>query len=133
MYDHSRTLYTELRPLLRPAGPDTAARRRLLLRACEGSVVRLVRDPHGPSARAAVEHLFADVRTLVRPSEQLTALRLIERRLVALRDALRNGASREGVGRCAAVNRRGAPCAREAVGGSRFCPSHRPPEERNGG
>ena len=127
MYDKSRDLYTSLTPLLWADGSDPARSRRLLLRACENAVQVLAQRPEAP--HAAARRLFADVRTMVAPAHQLAALRLIEERLESLGGvfAAQAGPS-DGPGMCIGTNRRGEPCRRPALPGSRHCPSHRPAE-----
>jgi hypothetical protein len=123
MYDISRGIYQSLRPYVAGAPADIERRRRLLLRSCEAAVRLVAADPAAPGH--AARHLFRDVRTLLHPARQLEALTVIERRLAAVAETLSTGAQEVAIGLCAATNRKGKPCGREATKGSRYCPSHR--------
>jgi len=127
MYDISRGIYQSLRPYVAGAADDLPRRHRLLLRSCEAAVRLVAEDPAAPAH--AARHLFRDVRTLLHPARQLDALTVIERRLTAVAETLAAGAQTAAMGLCAATNRKGKPCAREAMKGSRYCPSHRAREE----
>ena len=70
--------------------------------------------------------LFGDVRTYFTIGRQADILRVIERhveRAAAILDAGRAAAEAEQ--NCAGRNRLGEPCRRQAVNGSRYCPTHR--------
>ncbi|MGI9538706.1 MAG: hypothetical protein ACR2N6_00985 [Miltoncostaeaceae bacterium] len=123
MYEHSRSLYRELKPYLLPDRPGSATMRRSLLGACEGTLVQLASDK--PPA-APVKQLFTAVRGLVPAQHQMGVFSIIDQRVTGLAAELER--RREIAGgsllRCAANNRRGLPCGREPLQGSRYCPSH---------
>ncbi|HWH14683.1 MAG TPA: hypothetical protein VNT51_08045 [Miltoncostaeaceae bacterium] len=123
MYEFSRDIYQALRPYVAGTPEDLPRRRRILLHACEGAVRLVAAHPDSPGH--AARHLFREVRTLLHPAHQLEALTLIEVRLELARAALADGGTDNAMGLCAATNRKGKPCRREAMKGSRYCPSHR--------
>jgi len=131
VFERSRDLYRELKPLAIPDPRRTGRSDRLLLSACERSVVRIARELPGDPRPA--RQLFAEVRFLFPVQQQLNCYRIIDRHLTAALTAFEAdggpGGSRLGVLRCASVNRRGRPCARQRRQGSLYCPSHRHFEE----
>jgi hypothetical protein len=126
MYQFSRAIYRELKPhaLSDPSG--RARVERTLLTACESTLERLAKDRRY-FARPA-ESLFAEVRGLFPPREQLTAFRIIDARIGDALEYLRAEAEREGDGenllRCRATTRKGKACRRVPLANSRYCPSH---------
>ncbi|HWH13229.1 MAG TPA: hypothetical protein VNT51_00670 [Miltoncostaeaceae bacterium] len=120
MYEHSRRLFTALRPLLAPS-PDPLATKRSLLRYCEAAVRRLGDDE---SPGRVVQRLFLEVRPLIAPSDALQALDVVERAVHGLHHAAL-AARVAPIMRCAAVNRRQEPCGRDALRGHPYCASHR--------
>lgn len=126
MYEHSRSLYRALKPLLIHDVGHAGMLERRLLRVCEDSVERMAEDARllpSPS-----RHLFRSVRTLIRAQDQLRAYVLIERELGRATEWFRaeRRANGPNLRRCAALNRRGQPCEREPLRGGRHCPSHAP-------
>ena len=126
MYEHSRGLFRLLKPELMPDPGHPGRPVRLLRDACEGSVERMAMDPRfRPYAARA---LFRQVRFLFPLHRQLSAFRLIEGGVVEVADQLdaeRESDGRQNLLRCAAANRKGKPCGREPMRGSRYCPSHK--------
>jgi hypothetical protein len=129
MYQFSRSMYRELADFVTPdqnCGAVGAKAR--LLGSCEAAVERLASDRHY-FARPA-RSLFNDVRTLFPLSKQLVAFSVIERHMRLAADYVdlhaRGGHSLTGVPLiCHATTRRGTPCQREPLPGSRYCPSHK--------
>src|SRR2546423_13501263 len=129
MYQFSRSMYRELAEFVVPdsncrLGPTKAR----LLTSCEAAVERLASDRHY-FARPA-RSLFNDVRMLFPLSKQLVAFSVIERHMRLATDYVdqhaRSGTSLTGVPLiCHATTRRGTPCQREPLPGSRYCPSHK--------
>jgi hypothetical protein len=99
-----------------------------LLGSCEAAVERLATDRHY-FARPA-RSLFNDVRTLFPLGKQMIAFSVIERHMRLAADYVdlhaRGGHSLTGAPLiCHATTRRGTPCQREPLPGSRYCPSHK--------
>ena len=113
-----RSLYRGLADLL--DGSDRADRL-YLLRACEAAIRRIVLDDN-PAAYPA-RSLFRETRHLFGVSEQARALAVIEAHVVAAQGYAERTADQR-TRRCGAFSRKGAPCRREALRSSRFCPSH---------
>ena len=129
MYQFSRSMYRELADFVQPdhgyAVVDAKAR---LLTSCEAAVERLAADRHY-FARPA-RSLFNDVRMLFPLNKQLVAFSVIERHMRLAADWVdlqaRTGHSVTGAPLiCHATTRRGTPCQREPLPGSRYCPSHK--------
>jgi hypothetical protein len=127
VFEISRDLYRELKPMVIADSKHPGRSERVLLAACEQTIARLARDLRRYPRPA--RHLFANVRFLFPVQEQLTCYRIIERHLSAALDVLEAEAGpdtgRIGALRCASINRKGRPCGREPLRGSRFCPSHK--------
>jgi hypothetical protein len=129
MYQFSRSMYRELSAFVVPdqnCAVGTARTR--LLTSCEAAVERLASDRHY-FARPA-RSLFNDVRILFPLSKQLVAYRVIERHMRLAGDYVdlqaKTGHSLTGAPLiCHATTRRGTPCQREPLPGSRYCPSHK--------
>jgi hypothetical protein len=119
MYEHSRTLFTELKPLLRD--PDAPVGKRQLLRCCEGAVQQL---RQGTEPERASRLAFREVRPLLALNRALEALEVMQRQLAELQAAL-DQARTAPLAKCAATNRKGAPCGRDALRGRPYCASHR--------
>jgi hypothetical protein len=136
MYQFSRSIYRELAADVVPErGQDAVLARRRLLRTCEAAVERLAADRHyfARPARA----LFREVRSLFPIAQQLRALRVIEL-YVGLAHQYVDEHARAGVTFdgsplcCHASTRRGTPCQRAPLPGSKYCPSHKHLEEEAG-
>lgn len=127
MYELSRDLYRALKPSVIPDPRQPGRSERLLLAACEQTVERIARDLRRYPRPA--RHLFAQVRFLFPLQEQLQAYRIIEDHVQAALERLEAevgpDAGRATALRCASINRKGKPCGREPLRGSRFCPSHK--------
>jgi hypothetical protein len=99
-----------------------------LLSSCESAVERLANDRHYFARPART--LFNDVRMLFPLNKQMLAYSVIERHMRLAADfvdqAAREGSSLTGEPlECHATTRRGTPCRREPLPGSRYCPSHK--------
>jgi hypothetical protein len=128
MYQFSRSIYRELSTFVVADQAGAGAARNRLLTSCEAAVERLAADRHY-FARPA-RSLFNDVRMLFPLNKQLLAYSVIDRhmRLAANYVELqaRIGHSLSGAPLiCHATTRRGTPCQREPLPGSRYCPSHK--------
>ncbi len=126
MYELSRALYRELRPLLAVDQRSPGRVERLLLEACEQTLEGIAGGLHYfPSAAA---HLFADVRFLFPVRDQIRVRAIIGVRVGKAQEELGEAQAIEGLNgrrRCLALTAQGAPCRREAQHSSRYCSSHR--------
>lgn len=130
MYQFSRGVYRELLPLLdRCYGERSAFEVRLrLLRACEASVERLVRDRE--YFARPTQTLFGDVRCYFSVCRQEQVLTIVDRYMV-LADEFVSALPRHGVDslghplQCRALTRRGTACQRNPLPVNGYCPSHR--------
>jgi hypothetical protein len=129
MYQFSRSMYRELAGFVVPqANCATGGARARLLTSCESAVERLANDRHYFARPART--LFNDVRMLFPLSKQLVAFNVIERHMrlaadyVDLQARIGHSVSGEPL-ICHATTRRGTPCQREPLPGSRYCPSHK--------
>jgi hypothetical protein len=129
MYQFSRSIFRELAPGVVPAQGDDASEARMrFLKACEASMERLAMDRH--YFANPVRTLFKDVRHFFPIGDQLHVYRVCERHMqlaTAFVDTqLRAGATFDGSPVCChASTRRGTPCARVPLPGSKYCPSHK--------
>jgi hypothetical protein len=129
MYQFSRSMYRELADFVVPdSNCQAGAAKARLLTSCEAAVERLASDRHY-FARPA-RSLFTDVRMLFPLSKQLVAFSVIDRHMRLATEYVdqhaRSGNSLTGVPLiCHATTRRGTPCQREPLPGSRYCPSHK--------
>jgi len=129
MFQFSRSMYRELADFVetQPHCGAGAAKAKLLT-SCEAAVERLANDRHYFARPART--LFNDVRMLFPLSKQLVAYNVIERHMRLATDWVdlqaRVGHSVSGAPLiCHATTRRGTPCQREPLPGSRYCPSHK--------
>lgn len=132
MYEHSRTLFRTLKPEVLPDPVHPGRPGRTLLSACEASVERMAMDPR--FRPYAARQLFSQIRFLFPLHRQIEVFRLIEQGVGTVADRLdeeRIADGRQNLLRCASVNRKGKPCGREPMRGSRYCPSHRHLEVRD--
>jgi hypothetical protein len=133
MYQFSRSLYRELGPLVGGDRCGTAAHnRQLFLQACEKAFRRLATDRHY-FARPA-RSLFHDVRIFFPIASQVRVYRVIERHMLIagqyVDEREREGISLDGSPLCChASTRKGTPCQRVPLPGSKYCPSHKHLEE----
>jgi hypothetical protein len=124
MYQVSRSMYRELVVLLSSEADSPRGRhdRQQLLRACEGALRRLDRDPHY-FARPA-RYLFNEIRWLFRMSDQIQAWTVVRCHMDVAREVVERAESLRRR-RCEAFTRKGTPCKRDPKPGLHFCPSHR--------
>lgn len=129
MYQFSRSMYRELAEFVVPdVNCRSGAAKTRLLGSCEAAVERLANDRHYFARPART--LFNDVRMLFPLSKQLLAYSVIERHMrlaaewVDLQARIGNSVSGAPL-ICHATTRRGTPCQREPLPGSRYCPSHK--------
>ena len=124
----SRVLYRRLAPMLRddPRQGGIGRQRQRLLDACETTLKRLATDPD--YFAHPERFLFGEIRTLFRLEDQLRVRLIIDLDLTSAKTVLERRRALEPRG-CAAYNRGGSPCRREALEGGRYCPSHKHLEE----
>ena len=133
MYQFSRSMYRELaEDVMASNGGDACSERQRFLRACEASMERLALDRH--YFAKPVKTLFNDVRTFFPISEQLRVLNVIERHVMLATEYVdsqaRAGVTFDGSPLCChASTRKGTPCQRVPLPGSKYCPSHKHLEE----
>jgi hypothetical protein len=133
MYQFSRSIYRELSPVVvRERAGDAERNREALLRACERAFERLARDRHY-FARPA-RSLFNEVRVYMPMSMQLHAYEVVERHMKLAIEYVdqhaRAGVTFDGSPLCChATTRKGTPCQRVPLPGSKYCPSHQHLEE----
>ena len=133
MYQFSRSLYRELGPaVISDRYGDESHNRQLFLQSCEQAFRRLASDRHY-FARPA-RSLFNDVRIYFPIACQIRVYRVIERYMLLatqyVDDREREGISLDGAPLCChASTRKGTPCQRVPLPGSKYCPSHKHLEE----
>src|SRR3954451_24015711 len=129
MYQFSRSLYRELaQDVVSGRGDDVQAKRMRFLRACESSMERLATDRH--YFAKPVRTLFNDVRHFFPIGDEKPVYRVYERHMMLATEfvdtQLRTGTTFDGSPVCChASTRRGTPCARVPLPGSKYCPSHK--------
>lgn len=129
MYQFSRSLYRELVPgVVASRGEDRAVTRMRFLRSCEASMERLAMDRH--YFAKPVRTLFNDIRHFFPITEQLHVYRACEHYMGLATEfvdtQLKTGVTFDGSPVCChASTRRGTPCARIPLPGSKYCPSHK--------
>ena len=128
MYQFSRSLYRELAPLVVDDRWGATVHRQQVLQACESAFTRLGNDRH--YFARPTRTLFNDVRVHFPMKCQRHVYGLIERYVsiatmyVDLRE--REGLSMDGAPLCChASTRKGTPCQRVPLPGSKYCPSHK--------
>ena len=132
MYQFSRSIYRELACDVIEDGKDAHANRLAFLSSCEAAMDRLASDRHYFAKPART--LFRDVRVYFPMSSQLRVYRTIER-YMALAGEYVDRHMQEGVSldgsplSCHASTRKGTPCQRVPLPGSKYCPSHKHLEE----
>ena len=133
MYQFSRSLYRELGPDVTPSrGEGVGVTRQRFLRACEASMERLALDRH--YFAKPVKTLFNDVRDFFPISQQMRVFRIVERHVTLATEYVesqaRAGVTFDGSPLCChASTRKGTPCQRVPLPGSKYCPSHKHLEE----
>ena len=130
MYRFSRSIYRELAPEILdarvcPSGPGNHER---VLQACEDAIRRLATDRHYFARPSRT--LFNDIRIFFPMAEQMRVYRVIDRYMrVAVQfvdEREREGISLDGSPLCChASTRKGTPCQRVPLPGSKYCPSHK--------
>jgi hypothetical protein len=133
MYQFSRSIYRELGPTVGAERcKDVAALRQQFLRACETTMERLATDRH--YFAKPTKTLFNDVRTFFPINAQMRVYRVIERHVQLASEYVesqaRAGVTFDGSPLCChASTRKGTPCQRVPLPGSKYCPSHKHLEE----
>jgi hypothetical protein len=133
MYHFSRSIYRELAPdVIEDPGYGIVSNRLKVLQACEAAVERLATDRHYFARPART--LFRDVRAHFPISAQLRVYRIVEHYMRLATEYVeqreREGISLDGKPlSCHASTRKGTPCQREPLPGSKYCPSHKHLEE----
>jgi hypothetical protein len=118
MYHYSRAIFRALKDLVEPqseaVSPEEA--RRQVLEACERTVQRLAEEVrfYFPITQQARVYFVID-RAI---GLALTNVRAEQARLT------------EALNRCRATTRKGAPCQRQPLPGTAYCPSHQHLAER---
>ena len=129
MYQFSRALYRELSPLIiRELHESETDARRDVLDACERAFTRLANDRHY-FARPA-RSLFNDVRIHFPMTRQIRVYRVIDRYMSVASEFVeqreQEGVMIDGSPLCChASTRKGTPCQRVPLPGSKYCPSHK--------
>lgn len=125
---YTRALWRALVPSLVPDPRRPGWSERYLLQVCESGISRVAADPH--SEPMVARSLFAAARSLISAQDQLRASLVIDAHVSRARaffEAERGASGIPGsTPRCAALNRKGKPCAREPIWGTPFCVSHTP-------
>jgi hypothetical protein len=133
MYQFSRSIFRELADDVVAEGTaDVCRERQRFLRACEASMERLALDRH--YFAKPVKTLFRDVRSFFPISQQMRVYRVIERHVELAMEYVdsqaRAGVTFDGSPLCChASTRKGTPCQRVPLPGSKYCPSHKHLEE----
>ena len=133
MYQFSRSIYRELAHDVVEDGREAVHANRIeFLKACEAAMERLASDRHY-FARPA-RSLFRDVRMYFPMTSQLRVYRVIERYMALATEYvdrhMQEGVSLDGSPlSCHASTRKGTPCQRIPLPGSKYCPSHKHLEE----
>jgi hypothetical protein len=129
MYQFSRAVYRELSPLVTgDQYEDESGARREVLEACERAFSRLANDRHY-FARPS-RSLFNDVRIHIPMTRQMRAYRVIDRYMSVASEYVeqreQEGVTIDGTPLCChASTRKGTPCQRVPLPGSKYCPSHK--------
>ena len=132
MYQFSRSIYRELADEVIDDGTDAFTTRLEFLKCCEAAMDRLAGDRHYFARPART--LFRDVRMYFPMTSQLHVYRVIERYMMLAEEYvdrhMQEGVSLDGNPlSCHASTRKGTPCQRIPLPGSKYCPSHKHLEE----
>ena len=123
---YTRSLWRALAPSLAPDPRRPGWSERYLMGVCDSGISRVAADPC--SEPMVARSLFSAARSLMRAQDQLRASLVIDAHVSRARaffEAERGAAGVAGsTPRCAALNRKGKPCAREPIWGTPFCVSH---------
>jgi len=133
MYQFSRSIYRDLGPMVVADRYGSAAHnRQLVLQSCEKAFRRLASDRHYFAKPA--RSLFNDIRIYFPITTQMRVFQVIQT-YVALATQYVDAREREGISLdgtplcCHASTRKGTPCQRVPLPGSKYCPSHKHLEE----
>jgi len=132
MYRFSRQIFLQIKDAVDPQ-PDTVnvvEARRIVLRACEGTLERLANDPRYFPKPA--RSLFQEIRYYFPITEQARVYYAIENTLRIAQEFIQEEIERSGEGAivpCRATTRKGKPCQRTPLPGREYCPSHQHLEE----
>jgi hypothetical protein len=133
MYQFSRSMYRELGEMVVADRYGSACENRQhFLQACESAFQRLASDRHYFARPSRT--LFNDIRIFFPMAEQMRVYAVIDRymRVAAqfVDEREREGISLDGSPLCChASTRKGTPCQRVPLPGSKYCPSHKHLEE----
>ncbi len=123
---YTRALWKALVPSLAPDPRRPGWSERYLLQVCDSGISRVAADPR--SEPMVARSLFAAARSLISAQDQLRASQVIDAHVSRARAFFEAERGASGVSgstpRCAALNRKGKPCAREPIWGTPFCVSH---------
>jgi hypothetical protein len=129
VYQFSRSIYRELSPEVTedPRHPECSNRKRFL-RDCESALERLANDRHYFARPART--LFNDVRGYFPIGSQMHVFRVIQRHMALAIEYVdmhaQEGKTFDGHPLCChATTRKGTPCQRVPLPGTRYCPSHK--------
>jgi len=129
VYQFSRAVYRELSPMVddEANGCDRSPRH-LVLESCERAFTRLATDRH--YFARPTRTLFNDVRAYFPMTRQMDVYRVIDRYMSVAAEYVvqreREGLSIDGSPLCChASTRKGTPCQRVPLPGSKYCPSHK--------
>ena len=134
MYQFSRAVFRELSPLMESDGhtADCVVKRQVV-ESCEEAFSRLASDRH--YFARPTRTLFNDIRIHFPMTRQMEVYRVVDRYMsvacayVVQRE--REGLSIDGSPLCChASTRKGTPCQRVPLPGSKYCPSHKHLDER---
>ncbi|HEX8646844.1 MAG TPA: hypothetical protein VF715_08065 [Thermoleophilaceae bacterium] len=126
-------MYRELSPIVQPDCHGCAREsRRALLVSCERAFTRLATDRH--YFARPTRTLFNDVRSHFPMTRQMDVYRVIDRYMHVAAEYVvqreQEGLSIDGSPLCChASTRKGTPCQRVPLPGSKYCPSHKHLEE----
>ena len=131
MYQFSRAVYRELSPMVIEDKMSAEARRELL-ESCERAFSRLATDRHY-FARPA-RSLFNDIRVHFPMTRQMRVFRVVDSVMTVATEYVarreQEGMTIDGAPLCChASTRKGTPCQRVPLPGSKYCPSHKHLEE----
>lgn len=131
---YTSALWRALVPSLVPDPRRPGWSERYLLKICEAGIARVAADPL--SEPMVARSLFGAARSLISAQDQLRASLVIDAHVSRARaffEAERGASGIPGsTPRCAALNRKGKPCAREPIWGTPFCVSHTPRPDPEG-
>ena len=129
MYQFSRAVFRELSPLMESDGhsPECGVKREVV-ESCERAFTRLATDRH--YFARPTRTLFNDIRIYFPMGRQMEVYRVVDRYMSVASEYVvqreREGLSIDGSPLCChASTRKGTPCQRVPLPGSKYCPSHK--------